>query len=252
MNSSEPAYGDPFLAELIDTIRGDLHTLGLLLHGSRSVGRHRADSDYDLIRIVTAEAYEARRAAGALIEKLTPNGTHKVDVLYQTPSRIEPYVTEPSWYTPTYLSAQILFDRTGEISRAPWLDSRQRQAGSARERLAANYDDYLNSFVRSMKAARHGDELGRRLHRGGIGRCAHPDALRAPVEVAAVSRRPDCPPSSARDCARLAAGLPVGRPSPAGSGWRSDVPAAGGGARRAADDRTRDRARVGRRRSSSR
>jgi hypothetical protein len=34
----------------------------------------------------------------------------------------------------------------------------------SRERLPASYDDYLNSFVRSVKAARRGDELGRRLH----------------------------------------------------------------------------------------
>ena len=162
-NSSEPVPDDPFLADLIDTVRDDPRTLGLLLHGSRSVGRHRADSDYDLIRIVTAEAYEARRAAGGLIEKLTPDGAHKADVLYQTPSRIETYVTEPSWYTPTYVSARILFDRTGEISAL--LARLAAEAGRiARERLAANYDDYLNCFVRSIKAARGGDELGRRLH----------------------------------------------------------------------------------------
>ena len=163
MNSSEPAPHDPFVADLIETVRDDPQTLGLLLHGSRSVGRHRPDSDYDLIRIVTAEAYEARRAAGTLIEKLTPDGTHRADVLYQTPSRIETYVTEPDWYTPTYVSAQILFDRTGEVRVL--LSRIASEAGRvARERLAANYDDYLNCFVRSIKAARSGDELGTRLH----------------------------------------------------------------------------------------
>lgn len=154
---------DPFLVALIETVRDDPQTLGLLLHGSRSLGRHRADSDYDLIRIVVADSYEARRAAGALIEKLTPDGTHKADILYQTPSRIETYVMEPSWYTPTYVSARILFDRTGEISVL--LARIAAESGRiARERLAANYDDYLNCFVRSIKAARGGGELGRRLH----------------------------------------------------------------------------------------
>ena len=162
-NSSEPVPDDPFLASLVETVRDDPQTLGLLLHGSRSRGRHRADSDYDLIRIVTSEAYEARRAAGALIEKLTPDGTHKADILYQTASRIETYVMEPSWYTPTYVSARVLFDRTGEIGVL--LARIAAESGRiARERLAANYDDYLNCFVRSMKAARGGDELGRRLH----------------------------------------------------------------------------------------
>jgi predicted nucleotidyltransferase len=154
---------DPFLADVIAAVREDPETLGLLLHGSRSVGRHRTDSDYDLIRIVTTEAYEARRAAGVLIEKLTPDGRHKADVLYQTPSRIETYVMEPAWYTPTYVSAQILFDRTGEVRVL--LARIAAEAGRiARERLPANYDDYLNCFVRSIKAARGGDELGTRLH----------------------------------------------------------------------------------------
>ena len=163
LNSSEAVPDDPFLADLIETVRDDPQTLGLLLHGSRSVGRHRPDSDYDLIRIVVADAYESRRAAGALIEKLSPDGAHKADVLYQTPSRIETYVLEPSWYTPTYVSARILFDRTGEISVL--LARIAAESGRiARERLAANYDDYLNCFVRSMKAARGGDELGTRLH----------------------------------------------------------------------------------------
>ena len=163
LNTSALVPDDPFLADLIETVRDDPQTLGLLLHGSRSVGRHRADSDYDLIRIVTADAYEARRAAGTLIEKLSPDGARKADLLYQTPSRIETYVLEPSWYTPTYVSARILFDRTGEISAL--LARLAAESGRiARERLAANYDDYLNSFVRSIKAARGGDELGRRLH----------------------------------------------------------------------------------------
>ena len=154
---------DPFLADLIAVVRDDPDTIGLLLHGSRSVGQHRPDSDYDLIRIVTAGAYEERRERNALVEKLTPNGRHKADVLYQTPSRIERYVSEPDWYTATYLSARILFDRTGEIGD---LVARVTvKAGKiSRERLAAAYDAYLNSFVRSIKAARRGDELGRRLH----------------------------------------------------------------------------------------
>ena len=163
VNSSERVPDDPFLADLIETVRDDPQSLGLLLHGSRALGQNRADSDYDLIRIVTAEAYEARRAAGALVEKYAPDGIHKADVLYQTPSRIGAYVMEPGWYTPTYLSARILFDRTGEI-RVLLARLAAESGRIARERLAANYDDYLNCFVRSIKAARRDDGLGRRLH----------------------------------------------------------------------------------------
>ncbi|MGH2418691.1 MAG: hypothetical protein ACRDFY_10195 [Candidatus Limnocylindria bacterium] len=154
---------DPFLAELIAEVREDAETIGLLLHGSRSGGQHRADSDYDLIRIVTSAAYDARRERGALLEKSAPTDEHRADVLYQTSSRIAAYVTDPGWYTPTYLSARVLFDRTGEIGAL--MSHIATEAGRiARQRVDASYDDYLNSFVRSLKAARRGDELGRRLH----------------------------------------------------------------------------------------
>ena len=154
---------DPVLAELVAEVRDDPETLGLLLHGSRALETHRDDSDYDLIRIVTEEAYLARRARDALLEKINREGRPKLDVLYQTPSRIEPYVKDPGWYTASYLSARIVFDRTGEI--AALIGRLSAEAGRiARERTPAAYDGYLNSFVRSIKAARRGDELGRRLH----------------------------------------------------------------------------------------
>lgn len=156
------SHDDPFLADLIAAVRDDPDTVGVLLHGSRAVGHERSDSDYDLIRIVTAEAYDARRDRNALVEKTT-DGKRKADVLYQTASRIEGYVSAPDWYTATYLSARVLFDRTGEVGTL--LARVATEAGKiSRERLAAAYDDYLNSFVRSIKAARRGDELGRRLH----------------------------------------------------------------------------------------
>lgn len=154
---------ETFLADLISAVRADSNSVGLLLHGSRAVGNERPDSDYDLIRIVTGEAYDARRERGELIEKVTAVGRPTADVLYQSVSRIESYVAKPDWYTPTYVSARILFDRTGEIGTL--LDRITTEAGRiSRQRLATAYDDYLNSFVRSMKAARRGDELGRRLH----------------------------------------------------------------------------------------
>ena len=52
------------MPQLIAEVRDDPETLGLLLHGSRAVGTHRPDSDYDLIRVVTEQAYAARKAAG--------------------------------------------------------------------------------------------------------------------------------------------------------------------------------------------
>lgn len=100
LNSSEPVPDDPFLAELIATVRDDPRPSDRCCTDpgpSAGTGRSRTTT---FIRIVTAEAYEARRAAGALVEKLTLNGTHKADFLYQTESRIQTYVMEPGWYTP--------------------------------------------------------------------------------------------------------------------------------------------------------
>ena len=154
---------DPALAQLIAEVRDDHETLGLLLHGSRAVGTHRPDSDYDLIRVVTEQAYSARKARGALVERSAADAGPKTDVLCQTLSRVEAYVSDPGWYTATYVSARILFDRTGEL--ASLLARLADEAGRiAFERTAAAYDDYLNCFVRSIKAARRGDEIGRQLH----------------------------------------------------------------------------------------
>ena len=154
---------DPFLAEVIAEVRDDPETVGLLLHGSRALGTDRPDSDYDLIRIVAEQAYLARMEQGALLERSAGDARPKVDVLYQALSRIEGYISEPGWYTPTYVSAQILFDRTGEIGS--FMTRLTAEAGRiAFSRTAAAYDDYLNCFVRSIKAARRGDEMGRQLH----------------------------------------------------------------------------------------
>lgn len=154
---------DPVLGRYVAEAEDDPATLGVLLHGSRASARHRDDSDYDLIRIVTQEAYDARRNRAALLERIALEDGSKGDVLYQTPSRIEVYVTEHDWYTATYLGAHIVFDRTGDIGD---LLARMRTEANrvARETTATAYDAYLNSFARSMKSARHGDELGQRLH----------------------------------------------------------------------------------------
>jgi hypothetical protein len=154
---------DPILATYVDAAKADPETIGVLLHGSRASGRARDDSDYDLIRIVNPDAYDARREAGQLHERVRLENGTIADVLYQTPSRIETYVADPGWYTATYLGARVALDRGGYIGA---LLARMRSEADriAHENTPTAYDAYLNSFVRSMKSARHGDELGRRLH----------------------------------------------------------------------------------------
>ena len=151
------------LVSYVAAVKDDPDTLGVLLHGSRASGRHSEDSDYDLIRIVTQEAYDARRKDAALLKRITLGDGTKGDVLYQTPAGIETYVTTLGWYTATYLGARVVFDRHGDIGT---MLARMRVEANrvARENVPAAYDEYLNSFVRSMKSARRGDELGRTLH----------------------------------------------------------------------------------------
>lgn len=154
---------DPVLAGYLDAAKTDVETLGVLLHGSRASGRARDDSDYDLIRIVTQQAYETRRDGGQLHERIGLEDGTIADVLYQTPSRIETYVSSPGWYTATYMGARVAFDRSGDIGT---ILGRMRSEADriAHEGTPTAYDTYLNSFVRSIKSARQGDDLGQRLH----------------------------------------------------------------------------------------
>jgi hypothetical protein len=153
---------DPVLASYVAGVKGSSDTVGVLLHGSRASGRAREGSDYDIIRVVTDEAYAAREP-GQLHERINLDDGTIADVLYQSPSRIESYVTTLGWYTATYLGARVAFDRTGDIGAM--LERMRAEASRvAAENTAIAYDGYLNSFVRSMKSARRGDELGQRLH----------------------------------------------------------------------------------------
>lgn len=154
---------DPVLDSYVAAAKDDPDTLGVLLHGSRASGRSRKDSDYDLIRIVTQEPYDVRREAETLHARVRLDDGLVGDVLYQTPARIAEYVSNPAWFTATYLSALIAFDRNGDIG--PMLARMKSEAGRiAFDNVATAYDAYLNSFVRSIKSARHGDRLGQRLH----------------------------------------------------------------------------------------
>lgn len=145
---------DPGVDELLREVDADPATLGLVLHGSRAGGSHRADSDYDLIRVVTEEEYERR-------ERHVKDGV--TDVVLQTPERLRRLVDDRGWYTSLFLSARVLVDKTGgEIEglvRAI-VDAANDAAYAA---VPEEYDGYLNCWTRSMKAWRRGDDLGGRL-----------------------------------------------------------------------------------------
>ena len=148
------------LDELAREVETDPESIGLILHGSRAAGVHRPDSDYDLVRVVTDDAYAARRERDALREKRP--GPPKADIVYASPEQLRRQAEATDGYTPMFVTAQVVADRDGRV--ATLLDAIVAGAGArARADLEELYDDYLNTFVRSIKAWRRGDELGGRM-----------------------------------------------------------------------------------------
>jgi hypothetical protein len=120
---------DRAMDELLREVEADSSTLGLVLHGSRAGGAERPGSDFDLVRVVTDEAYDQR-------------------VVHEKRA---------------FLTAQVLVDKTGEV--AGLVEAIVAKANEAAYAAVPEaYDAYLNSWVRSLKAWRRGDELGGRLH----------------------------------------------------------------------------------------
>jgi Nucleotidyltransferase domain len=151
------------LVEYVEECRADDTTVGLLLHGSRALGFERQDSDYDLICIVSDDCYERRKATGALLERRVLIDGSKADLLYQSPLHLRELAERPDWYTATYISARLLLDKTGQLSELVAVIT-DAASDAAAARVSDEYDDYLNFWVRSIKAWRRGDELGGRLH----------------------------------------------------------------------------------------
>jgi Nucleotidyltransferase domain len=148
------------LDEIASEVDADPESIGLILHGSRAAGVHGPESDFDLVRVVTDKAYAARRERDALREKRP--GPPQADVVYASPEQLRRHVEATDGYTPMFVTAQVVADREGRV--AALLDAIVAGAGDrAREDLEELYDGYLNTFVRSIKAWRRGDELGGRM-----------------------------------------------------------------------------------------
>jgi Nucleotidyltransferase domain len=223
--------------ELLREVEADPSTLGLVLHGSRASGVGRPDSDFDLVRVVTEEEYERR----AVHEK-----RDNTDVILQTPTRLRRLADERGWWTASFLSAEVLVDKTGEIEglvRAI-VDKANEAAYAA---VPEAYDGYLNSWVRSLKAWRRDDELGGRLHAAqsavyllqalfGLEHRWLPYLDRLEPELPAIERAQG-----------LGGRLPSRRCAAAPGLRRAGVPAGARGSGRGANGRPRVRARVGRR-----
>ncbi len=155
---------DRAIQPFVNAAAEDADTVGLLLSGSRSAGLADAESDYDLYRVVSDEAYDRRHEQGQPPKVTLPAsaGRASVELMYTCPRRLAELAAQPGWWTAGYATAQVLLDKTGQI--APLLAAmRTLPDDRARADAAAWFDAYLNAFYRSLKAWRRGDELGGRL-----------------------------------------------------------------------------------------
>jgi predicted nucleotidyltransferase len=149
---------------VIDAIRAegaaDPDVIGILVTGSRALGFVTAESDYDVIFIVSDET-EARYER----EQREPQRGGAIDPPIDT--------TDMQWHEcPRTLRSyntfgadvcRVIYDRTGELTvLAEELERMPEE--QAREKAASAYDGYLNSMFRSLKCWRRGDELGARLN----------------------------------------------------------------------------------------
>ena len=82
--------------------------------------------------------------------------------MYAAPRTLRHVADEPGWYAAGYAYSRVLLDKTGEIEHL-LAEIRTMTEERARSEVAESYDGYLNSFYRSLKAWRRGDELAGRL-----------------------------------------------------------------------------------------
>jgi hypothetical protein len=139
------AAPDEILQPVLAAAAADPDVVGAFLKGSRSVGLGDEESDWDVVLVIRE---------GDPSKVTTP----QLELMRVTLAGIG---APPSWELPALAHAQVLLDKTGEVTAA--LDA-ARSIG--REELAELYDSYLNDFYRSLKSWRRGRELGARIKCG--------------------------------------------------------------------------------------
>lgn len=140
----------------------DPDTLGVLVTGSHAAGTTDHESDYDVVWVLTEEARELRRQAGMPhhVKEMRDDGV--LDGVYASPSELREIAEHPGWYTAGFAEARVLLDKTGEVEEL--LEAiRTMPQERARVATAESFDAYLNSYYRSLKAWRRGDELAGRI-----------------------------------------------------------------------------------------
>jgi hypothetical protein len=158
----DQTQSDPVVAAVLEEALADPDALGLLLAGSRGAGHADAHSDYDFVRVLTDLAFQVRAEHGQPSNTARSVQGQKVEISDVCPAILRQLAERPSWHSPDYATAVVLFDRTGELARLAEAIASLPAERAARD-AAAWYDAYLNGYYRSTKAARRGNELGARL-----------------------------------------------------------------------------------------
>jgi hypothetical protein len=159
---SLPITVDSVLTEVAGEFRDDPDSVGLLLHGSRAFGIAGPDSNYDLIVILTDAAYAQRRQRRTLVERRFRSGSPTVEIAYESLDRLRRAARRGGSRGRAFASSIVLLDKSGEID--PLVSATLAGAEPAYERVAEEYDGYLNGFAHSLKSSSRGDDLGARAH----------------------------------------------------------------------------------------
>ena len=158
---SQPRIPEPLTA-VVDEARTDPETVGLLVKGSWAAGTADSESDYDLVWVLTDEAYSRRRESSRPMRLKEQRDFGVLDIAFSSPSDLQQAAERPGWWSRGLATALPALDKTGEVAAAQRRLVRMSDE-VAREQAAEWYDAYLNSFYRSLKCWRRGDELAGRI-----------------------------------------------------------------------------------------
>ena len=141
---------DRVLTAVVERAAADPATVGVLLKGSPV----DAESDYDLVWILTDAACDRR---DPLHVREPP-----LDIAYSSPQRLRDAAASPGWWSAGLARTRVLFDRSGEATELASALA-EMTPELARAQTPEWFDGYLNSYYRSLKAWRRGDELAGRI-----------------------------------------------------------------------------------------
>jgi hypothetical protein len=158
-----PDAPDSVLIQLIDEGERDPHSIGLLLCGSTAFGTARSDSTYDLIWIVDDHSARLRSARGTLLEHRLRDDSPTIEITYEAVERLRWLARHGRPSDQAYTSARVLLDKSGELTLLTGAIA-ARLGALARERVAKEYDSYLDGFAQSLRSWSLGDDLGARAH----------------------------------------------------------------------------------------